>query len=233
MPFENVSKRRKASLAAVVVVAIFLGMTAYEWVNMPVEMKVHTDPFAKGGFLPKSFGSPTTPGVEVELQNYDRAFFGNSVDISVYVLPNMQGTQEVNLRSQNYFYMPVIVGGFEVWISNETKKFPFTSLTLKIDGIQVGVNSSTVFNNTPGFKGSNLGDYLVNNVGYWNGLFGGEMDGYWFLTNQDGNVWQELNPGNFTYYINVTMTPIALIGPYAFYGNQFTSRITFVQDYIN
>ena len=129
--------------------------------------------------------------------------------------------------------MPVIVGGFEVWISNETKKFPFTSLTLKIDGIQVGVNSSTVFNNTPGFKGSNLGDYLVNNVGYWNGLFGGEMDGYWFLTNQDGNVWQELNPGNFTYYINVTMTPIALIGPYAFYGNQFTSRITFVQDYIN
>ena len=247
MPFENVSKRRKASLAAVLVVAIFLGMTAYEWVNMPFEMNVYKDPFDKseafplGLLLPKSSGGPTEPGSGVVVQNYSVSFFGNSVQICVYVQPNMQGTQEVSLTGP-YFSVPVIVGNLAVWISNETRKFPFSSLTVKIDSLQVGVNSSTVFNDTPGFKGSNLANYLVSSLYYrpggtfgggQAGAFGGEMDGYWFLTNQDGNVWQELNPGNYTYYVNVTMTPIALIGPYAFYGNQFTSRITFVQDYVN
>ncbi|MHB8544981.1 MAG: hypothetical protein ACYC9S_13425 [Leptospirales bacterium] len=224
---------KKKTLAAVTVFLIFAGVTASEMLSEPYHMKVFHYPFSKPSsqLVQKVQGGPTMLDTAIQLHYYNLTAFGNTLEMAIYLYPNMEGTQVVNLSNGTYYGPPILAAVFDVWIQNESLNFPYTSVTLAVDSVVIGANG-TIFNNTPGCNGHTLDRYLSRAPwGYGGGTFGGGIESYWFSLNPSSNATRDINPGNYTLYVNTTVTPVVSIGPYHFSSSPFTARFTFIQDY--
>ena len=234
----TISMKKKISIAvAVLLIFTVIGFTANDAETEPYHMKVFHHPFNAtngiGGLvILKTYGSPNMAGGNVQIQYFNLTAFGNSVEMAVYVVPNLWGTEVVNLTNGSYLGPAEIASRFAVWIQNESLHFPYTSITLSVSSIVMGVNG-TVFNATPGFSGRNFDSFLSMPMNYGGGSYGGWIDSYWAEYGSTySNATQEIIPGNYTFYLNVTVDPVVSVGPYYFSSSPFTARLTFIQDYV-
>ena len=234
----TVSMKKKISIAiAVLLIFTAIGFTAYDAETEPYHIRVFHHPFSRtegiGGLVvPKTYGGPNKYGGYVQIQYYNLTAFGNSIEMAIYLVPNLWGTEVVNLTNGSYLGPAVIASEFAVWIQNESLHFPYTSITLNVSSVVMGVNG-TVFNATPGFSGRNFDNFLWMTIDYGGGTYSGEIDSYWAEYGSTySNATREIIPGNYTFYLNVTVDPVVSVGPYYFSSSPFTARLTFIQDYV-
>ena len=97
--------KKKISIAvAVLLIFTVIGFTANDAETEPYHMKVFHHPFSKtdgigGWVVPKTYGGPNMYGGNVRIQYYNLTAFCNSIEMAIYLVPNLWGTEVVNLTN--------------------------------------------------------------------------------------------------------------------------------------
>ncbi|MHB8361012.1 MAG: hypothetical protein ACYDAO_06145 [Thermoplasmataceae archaeon] len=236
------NKNNKKKLVAITIIAIFTFSvySGYDATHYPYIMPTHQNLFS--GYNSTSYNR------EVIFKNITP--YGNNIQIgeSGYILGDSNNTN-------GYTGITGVFGWFCIWINDESIHAPFTAFTL-IPGSLTLATNGTVFQNLTLPNGTVIhsitGSY---NRHYLNSLLnisqcfylptigpnGGTLtDGqpigiYEYILNNGANLTPYystvMKPGNYTYWTNITVTPVLFIGPDYFLTTPITLSMVTKQYY--
>ena len=209
-------KTTKKKLAAIFIIFTF-AFTAYgvyDWTHHPYIMP------------PKPLYEIGSNICRQELVNVTP--YGNNVEIGM--VGAILGSSSNN--STDFANCAVNMGNFVVWIKGENLHVPFDAVTLVFSNFNIAVNGTVFRNFTHPYDRH---DILPNlNVSQW---FTTQMPcgAYCFSVNNGPDLSKlfanDMAYGSFTYWINVTVTPVLFLGPYYFPVNPIPMSLVFHENY--
>ncbi|MHB8361753.1 MAG: hypothetical protein ACYDAO_07600 [Thermoplasmataceae archaeon] len=239
-------KKNKKKLVAIILLSIFVFSiySGYDAEHHPYIMPSYPNMLNRLGMT-----DPNTPGhTNVIFMNITP--YANSVQIGFlgYILGNSNNTIGYTEFAGHF-------GGFHIWIGDENLHEPFTAATLLFNSFTLATNGTVFHNFTspngtvfPDFTGSYNSHNIISlmnvrqcfylpTIGPNGGILtdGQPIGVYEYCLNNGPNLSPyyafDMKPGNYTYWANLTVTPILFMGPNYFPTNPITLTLVFKQNY--
>ena len=180
-----------------------------------------------------------TPQTLVKNTTYNFSGYGNAVQLGYRFIPGNAGESVLNYTGWSINYMWITPVELTYWINNERLSFPFTTVAIVIDQIQLTVNG-TFLKNIPNFDPHNLLKCLSPDFVLINGTVPqlsysvNNVSSPYEFSNpyEDLNASNYINQGTYLFTFNFTFTPIFESGPYHVNGNPQHLDFRWVQTYI-
>ena len=197
----------------IIIIMVFSSFVYYENVTEPQGIN---QVFAKGYVNYTNFNRCIEEGRFACLNSSNFSYKGNNVNLMTYIIP-CPSTHYVNL---SWFNLSSTGFGFaysDMWIHSESMKYPYSNLVITVTNYSLSINKP-LLKNMSAYSGDNFGGYAHLVEGFSNDY----RPGYYFsvfgkTTNKiNGKMVPDypslINPGNYTFYQNITFTITVTLG---------------------
>ena len=210
----NLPTKKKMVAIFIIFIFAFTSYGVYDWTNHPYIMP------------PKPLFGIASNTCKQELVNPTP--YGNTLQIGM--VGAILGSTSNN--STSFADRASNMGNFVIWIKGENLHFPFDAVTLLFSNFNIAANGTVFRNFTHPYNRRDLLPDL--NLSQW---FTTQMPcgAYCFSVSNGPGMSKffgyDMAFGSFTYWINVTVTPVLFLGPYYFPVNPIPMSLVFHENY--